>query len=495
MRGVNSKLRRLGRLVLSRLMREDDIASSVDVAFRHYLGRRPSPPEMRNYIDTVRRGRALPQIMSDIEHSPEAEGRRQILYSDLLAALHVDVSGQDSSDELSDGDFVVLAAELLFHGRGALAEEVEHWSQRLAGDRGRRLLFVKKALEEHVAQKRRDLKLTLDPDRCSIMGTGKYLTSADWQERAKIIASTARTGTPSAIAEKPFRHSGRYTVSAIASLYRGGRYIKAFLDNITNQTIFDQSELIIIDADSPEGEGEIIARYQEKFPNIVYKRMNYRIGIYEAWNVGVALARGKYLTNTNLDDLRAANSFELQAEALDRYGFVDVVHQDFFYSFDSSLSFDEVAAFGFKSDVPTVTRHNLLRVNSPHNAPMWRKTLHDELGLFDTSFKSAGDWEFWLRCAAAGKTFFKINTPHVIYFQNPLGISTRPDTRGLEEGFRALRLHSHKLISPELRMSRSSFCSLLGMEPGSDNGTSRYDMVQRAIDRLGSEFRQSAPTR
>ena len=99
------------------------------------------------------------------------------------------------------------------------------------------------------------------------------------------------------------------------------------------------------------------------------------------------MSRGRYLTNTNLDDLRRRDSFELQAATLDRYDFIDVVYQDFFYNFDDSLSFEEIEKFGFKSDLPIITPHNLLKFNSPHNGPMWRKSLHAELGLFDTQLQ------------------------------------------------------------------------------------------------------------
>ncbi len=61
---------------------------------------------------------------------------------------------------------------------------------------------------------------------------------------------------------------------------------------------------------------------------------------------------------------------------------------------------------------------------------MWRRRLHDELGLFDTRYRSAGDYEFWLRCAAAGKVFHRVADPHVVYYQNPQGYSTRADTTG-----------------------------------------------------------------
>src|SRR4051812_11682707 len=116
----------------------------------------------------------------------------------------------------------------------------------------------------------------------------------------------------------------------------------------------------------------------------------------------------------------------------------------------TDVGFRRSRLFNFKSNLPIVTAYNLLRYNSPHNAPMWRKQLHHELGDFDSSFESAGDYEFWLRCIAQGKTFFKLNTPHVVYYSNPGGISTKPDTKGVIESRRLLSQYSTRLISKNL---------------------------------------------
>ncbi len=244
-----------------------------------------------------------------------------------------------------------------------------------------------------------------------------------------------------------------------------------------------------MDANSPEREDEVITKFQKTYPNIVYKRMNHRIGVYDAWNIAAEMARGRYVTNTNVDDLRRPDSFELQARALDHNPSVDVVYQDFFYTFDSSLSFEEVAQVGFKSDLPIITAQNLLMFNSPHNAPMWRKSLHQELGLFDTNFKSAGDWEFWLRCLWKGKSFLKINSPHVVYYINPEGLSTRPDTRGIEEGRQILRSYSRRLISPNLLLSRRAFAKLVGTATDWNEKRSYYDVVQEQLKLLGAHHK------
>ena len=265
----------------------------------------------------------------------------------------------------------------------------------------------------------------------TMLGTDRSLTKELWDKR---LAETEAQGTTTTRQPAtPFVHSGQYDVTAIASIYKAGRFIEQLLENITSQTIFDRSELIIVDANSPEAEAEIIRKYQEKFPNIIYHRINYRIGIYDAWNVGVELARGRYLTNTNADDLRRSDSFEIQATALDANPLADIVYQNFYYTFDPFLTFEQVARIGFVSDVPPISASNLIQFNSPHNAPMWRRELHSDVGLFDTSFKSAGDWEFWLRCLTRGRRFHRIETPHVSYYHNPEGISTRADTRAIEE--------------------------------------------------------------
>ena len=58
---------------------------------------------------------------------------------------------------------------------------------------------------------------------------------------------------------------------------------------------------------------------------------------------------------------------------------------------------------------------------------MWKKRLHDKYGLFDAKYRSAGDWEMWLRSASQGSQFKKIGGILGLYYFNPEGISTNPD--------------------------------------------------------------------
>ena len=59
--------------------------------------------------------------------------------------------------------------------------------------------------------------------------------------------------------------------------------------------------------------------------------------------------------------------------------------------------------------------------------PMWRKSLHEQFGYFKEDFKSASDWEFWLRCAYGGSLFKKVRDRLGLYYFNPKGISSNPE--------------------------------------------------------------------
>ena len=56
--------------------------------------------------------------------------------------------------------------------------------------------------------------------------------------------------------------------------------------------------------------------------------------------------------------------------------------------------------------------------------PMWRKNLHNKCGFFDETYKSAADWEFWLRCSFAGEKIKDVKEIIGLYYFNPKGLST-----------------------------------------------------------------------
>jgi glycosyltransferase involved in cell wall biosynthesis len=510
-------------------IRTDDVLRVIAQAMLHNSGSEPSFDEVALKFKEFQDGADLADIVAKNLPTPQIrEGRKvldqivRLLYAGTLHRIASDgelegwyneynyhgslptliTSIADSEEarrftkpDISPGTLVQMAYEIIFD-RGATAYELDLWRQRL--EQGTHT--VTRTLLQFFNEQMKTLEW-LDA------GTVKNNPSQAYLFGSRGVVDTKEWDVPPDPKEERLRHdvigpgsvfsmekSGGCVVSILTSLYKGGDYIRSFLENITSQSIFrDHCELIIVDACSPDNEGEVIAEFQRKFPNIVYRRCDTRVGIYEAWNIAVKLAKGRYCTNANLDDCRRQDSLEIQAAILDSLPFADVAYQDVLYSFEGKIPFEVIDSHDLRTALPVISSYNLMEFNSPHNAPMWRKSVHDEVGYFNETLKSAGDYDFWMRCLIEGKTFYKSNAAHVGYYVNPEGLSTRPDTRGVEEGWAISRAYYRKIISPLLTAPHDEFLDMIErIAPvGVTTAVSgrRYDILQSALRKLGSDSR------
>lgn len=458
------------------------LTEAVAKVYELTVGRRPVHEEIEIWMRHFEGGLPFQQFVVGMMYGEEGK-----MYADRKRIL----AGK------TDGEFLQYVYEVVL-GRGCNAWEMMQWIRHLHSGSMSRSEVLASFFTDAVRYADESVEQAVhDGLTCHVMGTNVLLTLQDWIERRKDLDGIKKNAESSSECHTHrfyIQNEKRFLVSAIASMYKGGEHIERFMDNICSQKGFDDyCELIIVDADSPDNEASVIDRYMKRHPSIRYIHINYRIGIYDAWNVAIKESRGEYLTNTNLDDLRREDSIELQASVLDNLSFVDVVYQDFYYTFDPNLPFDEIARTGYKSMLPVITPYNMLQYNSPHNAPMWRKRLHDELGYFDTNYRSAGDYEFWLRCLAAGKVFYKLNDAHVAYYQNPKGLSTQPGTRGVVEANEILQKYARKLTSQNLIKPFDRFAEETsnGYPPIGFDGDleDRYAYVQRCLRGLAQRVK------
>ena len=223
-------------------------------------------------------------------------------------------------------------------------------------------------------------------------------------------------------------------ISLITSVYNAAEYIEELMEDITSQSIFEEKcEWVILNANA-EGddvEEETIQRYIEKYPNnIIYERLSEDPGIYETWNLAIQKATGEYITNVNCDDRKHPSSLERHAKELFASPEIDLVYADSLITDNPNETFIKNSSADRRYNFPEFSYDNLRMVNLPHNNPMWRRSMHDRYGYFDRKYRSAGDWEMWLRAASQGSIYKKINGPLGLYYFNPTGISTNPDNFG-----------------------------------------------------------------
>jgi hypothetical protein len=219
-------------------------------------------------------------------------------------------------------------------------------------------------------------------------------------------------------------------ISLITSVFNSADHIEQLMEDVTRQSVFEANcEWIILNV-NPEGdkEHEIIQSFVQKYPNnIIYQRLDEDPGVYGVWNKAIELSSGDFITNMNCDDRRAPNALEIQAKMLLLNPDASLVYNDSYVVQEANVRWEDVEDKSQRYNFEQFSKEAMLRGNLPHNNPMWRRTLHEKHGNFNDSYRSAGDWEFWLRCAFAGEKFVKAPMVLGVYFFNPEGVSTNTD--------------------------------------------------------------------
>lgn len=230
-------------------------------------------------------------------------------------------------------------------------------------------------------------------------------------------------------------------ITALTSIFKGGSYIKAFLEDILEQTYFDQTEWFLLNCNSPDNEYETIKPYLSKHKNIRYEEIDETISVYGAWNYMIENSEGQYLTNANLDDRLFPECIEKHVTFLDQNDQYDLAYCANIVTHIKNDSYHNHLHNKNHTIYPVgpFERDRLINHCYPSSHPIWRRSLHVEYGMFDDKLRSAGDLEFWLRCVKGGCQDF-VFVPEILglYYFNPDGLSTSSannDWRSKEENY------------------------------------------------------------
>jgi len=238
-----------------------------------------------------------------------------------------------------------------------------------------------------------------------------------------------------------------YLVTAIVSVYNAERFMRHRLDNLLAQTLGDRLEIIVIDAHSPENEKGMVKPYLEKYSNITYLRLEEREGLYASWARGCRMAKGRFITNANADDVLRPDALEILAQELEAHPEAGLAYGDFWVTNRDNQNFPDHIRIGYalRPDYdPRFMRWGCYM--GPQ--PMWRTSIHEKIGHFDPSYTTAGDYEFWCRIAAAGFTMRHVNEFLGTYQHNPSGIINTNQNATAIETQKVRDLYKDKIPDP-----------------------------------------------
>ena len=194
--------------------------------------------------------------------------------------------------------------------------------------------------------------------------------------------------------------------------------LETCIDSILRQT-YSNLELIIVYKKSPD--------FDDKFFNVISKISDERLkiiidkneGFPSQLNLGIKNSSGEFIARIDGDDYCEIERFEKQLEFKKKNKF-DVVG-----SFANYISEDgkKVGIFRVPLSHDEIRRMIMLRNTMIHPAILMDRKIFDYIGLYDSSFEIAEDYEFWLRAMSKGLKFGNIPEPLVNVRINPNSVT------------------------------------------------------------------------
>ncbi|MDP3014356.1 MAG: glycosyltransferase, partial [Candidatus Subteraquimicrobiales bacterium] len=294
--------------------------------------------------------------------------------------------------------------------------------------------------------------LKIDPDdRDTILNCGELFKSLEKIEDAKNIYSSSLRENPDdnevaqaladlqdkGVIEVEEVRDEKYLISAIVSCYNSERFIRGCLEDLEAQTIADKLEIIVVNSSSEQNEEAIVKEFQQKYSNIKYIKTEQRETVYQAWNRGIKVASGKYITNANTDDCHRCDALERMVEALEAQPDIALVYADLIITQTENETFEKCTHVGSYRWFDWDRRHLLEKGCFIGPQPMWRRNLHDEYGYFDEALVTSGDYEFWLRISQTND-FLHVPVMLGLYLKSPTSIEHRNRERQATENAQIL---------------------------------------------------------
>lgn len=203
------------------------------------------------------------------------------------------------------------------------------------------------------------------------------------------------------------------------------KYIPRWFSNVKEQHFFPQTEHIIV-----YKEWSNFFEEMKNLDNFILVKET-GTGMYNAWNQGIKLSTTPYITNWNIDDLRHPINTKIKYDLLENNPTIDMVYNWYVATREEQDNFDTIDfSKRYIARYPD-NFHEIVFENCYAGPdPMWKKSLHEQVGYFDNeNFSTIGDWEMWVRFAVTGATFKLIPEILCIYFDHETTVSRRQNDR------------------------------------------------------------------
>ena len=182
-------------------------------------------------------------------------------------------------------------------------------------------------------------------------------------------------------------------ISVLLSVYNADKYVSIAIESILNQS-FRDFELIIVDDCSSDASWDICQKYAQQDKRIVAVRNKLNLGGCETLNVGLRLARGRYIARQDNDDWSYPDRLEKQLEFMEAHPDVGIVGG----SMEIMNENEKVIGKRTYNLTDSEIRNKIFRY-SPfcHPLVMIRKSILDIAGEYNSQYAPADDYDLYFR--------------------------------------------------------------------------------------------------
>ena len=246
-----------------------------------------------------------------------------------------------------------------------------------------------------------------------------------------------------------FKNSIHYKplVSIVTATFNRKEFLEETIQSVINQT-YDNIEYVIIDGGSTDGTLDVIKKYDDKINFWISRPDN---SMYEAINDGIKNCNGDIIAILNSDDKYideeviqlVVNHFQNEPDIDGIYGnLIRLYEKSFRYKRLFQVNYEQYLVSGKGTFVP-------------HSTLFIKRRLIEKVGLYDTHYRFASDYDFILRCLKNGNLKY-INYP-LTYFREHENSITATDSTITPETFDILKAHKLREFNPIHRFVMHSY--------------------------------------
>jgi glycosyltransferase involved in cell wall biosynthesis len=192
-------------------------------------------------------------------------------------------------------------------------------------------------------------------------------------------------------------------ISVVMSIYNSNEdYLKISINSILRQTYNNFEFIIINDSSTNNNIKNILNYFRSVDSRIILVENSENIGLTKSLNLGIKMARGKYIARMDDDDISMPDRLKVQKIFLEKNKDYVMVGSKYDNLIENKQPIQKVA---YLEDFQEI-RDNIIKFNPfNHSSVMIKRSVILDVGLYNEKIKYAQDYDLWLRVASKYKTY------------------------------------------------------------------------------------------